>query len=223
MTNPWDKNQGYNGPPESYDAYQRFHAFIKLGPSRTVPELAKRLGVTRQALGQVARRYNWVERAKAWDLEHPSLEGEPDPKIKEESLAAFPPPPPPPPIPKQIVVSPEIVDDPVITGSDGNASSEVVEYRNTFKEIGKEMLSDANSMRQLARIAHTDLQILWKKRIDALQAKDYVLAALLCDQIKDITPCYWKLRESVRSYRQDASTHWGNATGISELLKRVYG
>jgi hypothetical protein len=224
MTNPWDKNQGYEGFPESNDAYERFRAYLKLGSRRTIPELAKRLGITRQALGQVSRRYNWVERAAAYDQRYPPIiEGEPKPKIKEEDYSALPPPPPPPSSLPKLVIDTEIVLKPEAAEADKDKVNEVIQYRDSFRVIGKEMLDDANHMRQLAKIAHVDLTILWKRRIEALQNNEYALATLLCAQIRDITPNYWRLRESVRTYRQDASTHWGNATGISELLKKVYG
>jgi hypothetical protein len=245
MTNLWDKNQGFEGPPESHEAHERFRVFLKLGSRRTVAELARRIGVTKQAIGQVARRYNWKERAEAWDayqalttkpeeIEDIDLDAlkksDPNPslKAKKEDYTALPPPPFPPafaPLEKENkpVLRAEIVEELSKTDDGIDQLNESIEYRAEFRAIGKEMLSDAIDIRQMAKVAHIDLSIIWREHVGAIQQKDFKKAAFYAAQIKDLTPQYWRLRELVRGYRQDASVHWGNSAALHELIQKAYG
>lgn len=59
---PWDRLES-----ESVKLFEQFQQFLALGPTRTVSELSRRLGVTSQGVGRNAARYRWKERAEAWD------------------------------------------------------------------------------------------------------------------------------------------------------------
>lgn len=73
----WDQNQGFkSGKYESNTAYKRFREFLELGPSRSVTAMAAAHDVTVQAMYQTSSKYNWKERAIAWDKEQKRLERE---------------------------------------------------------------------------------------------------------------------------------------------------
>lgn len=63
----WERGQGHDGPPERARAYARFRAWLELGHERNLASFAAAQGISRQALYETARRYNWRERALAWD------------------------------------------------------------------------------------------------------------------------------------------------------------
>ena len=236
MTNPWDKNQGYNGPPESYESYERFKSFLRLGPQRSIPELANRIGISRQAMGKTARKYNWMKRAEAWDAKNNTEDNESEEEKIRQSTTALPPPPEPPLKTSQELIpeKPEIVNEIVSTiqtevVSDVLQTQEAMtqfnkwnEYQERFCILGREMLDDADQIRGLALLCHADLKFLWQTRLKALKDGNLGEAALMCTQIKDLTPQYWKLRELVRGHRQDARLHWGDAIGVKAILEAAY-
>lgn len=220
MTKPWEQNQGYEGSPETPNAYEQFLAFLELGPNRTASELAARLGITRQATAQTAKRYNWRERARAYDLWR---------KVNDHFYDNDRPPPPPPeaepfdPGPEPEPIEPEVIELKITQKDKRDQINEMIEYRDAFRLRGKQMLEDADSMRQLAKVAHADLSFLWAKRMQALKVEDMNTALLLCAQIKEIVPCYWRLREGVRGYTTDARTHWGDSAALHELIREAFG
>lgn len=220
MTKPWEKNQGYEGTPETSKAYDQFLAFLELGPNRTASELATRLGITRQATAQTAKKYNWRERARAYDLWR---------KVNDHFYDNDSPPPPPPeaepfdPGPEPEPIEPEVIELRITQKDKRDQINEMIEYRDAFRARGKQMLEDADSMRQLAKVAHADLSFLWGKRMQALQREDWATAILFCGQIKEIVPCYSRLREEVRCYVKDARVHWGDSAALHELISEAFG
>ncbi len=47
--------------------HARFRAWLELGPSRNLATYAAVLGVSKQSLSETAARFNWRQRAAAWD------------------------------------------------------------------------------------------------------------------------------------------------------------
>lgn len=226
MAKIWELNQGHSDPKEGKKNYARFKAYLKLGPSRSFPELAKRIGVTRQAIGVMARKYNWNARAAAWDGE----------QIKEElsedeydlRLKVLPPPP-------KIRAEKEKVIEEIVEAIEVEVLEDVLEteharrqldnwedYQKAHIVLGKEMLSDADNDRKLSLKIHKDLNNLWDERLRAIEEKDYTRAMLMCAQIKEIMPQYWKLGEKIINYRQHGSRYWGDAIGVRTILEAAY-
>lgn len=217
MAKIWEQNQGHSARRENKKNYERFKAFLKLGSERDFPKLAQQLGLTRQAVGYIARTYNWAERAAAWDLE----------KNKNKPVVSELPSKPPSEVPQIIeniteAIETEVMADILQTNQAKLQYNRWIEYQEKFCAVGKEMLDDADEIRKLALLCHSDLEILWNTRLTALKAKDFATAAVLCMQIKDLTPQYWKLRELVRGHRQDARLHWGDAIGVKSILDLAY-
>lgn len=70
----WERDQGIEkGKRERDKVYERFLAYLDLGEQRSIPQIARILGLTPQAMGYVARTYNWHQRAAAWDKEQRRL------------------------------------------------------------------------------------------------------------------------------------------------------
>jgi hypothetical protein len=230
VTKNWDQLPGERKIP-----YKKFLAFVDLGPSRSIPELARRLSVTPDGLYYLLKKYDWLARAEAWDVSGgipgsiaesddapQAMPSPPPPPPKPRRTRTPKPPPPPEPIDLNKAVEPEIVDT-IKTAVPQEYADEMSVYRDSFKAKGLSMLSMSDKAQELAEIAHADLQKSWELRKKALEVGDIAAANLYCRSILDMTPCFWRYCEAVRGLANDASTHWGNATGISELLKRVYG
>ena len=64
---PWERGEGHDGRPERPETYARFRAWLELGPSRNLATYAAVLGVSKQSLSETAARFNWRQRAAAWD------------------------------------------------------------------------------------------------------------------------------------------------------------
>lgn len=60
---------GYTAAPrhETWQAYERFCFFLALGKTRTFTEVARHYQVALPTVSTVAKRFNWTDRAKAWD------------------------------------------------------------------------------------------------------------------------------------------------------------
>jgi hypothetical protein len=245
MPEIWEEGEGHDHPVEDHENYERFRIFLEIGPSRTASEAARRIGISKKHAAHLAKRYCWYHRAESfdqWQWERlPEDQRHATPfqrkgrrplitKAGTKTVASVPPslpPPPPPPVDSlsdpDRTIEPEVVRDVVEKNQDNEWMPELQEYRNTFRAKGKEFLADAESIRQLAKVAHVDLSILWRRRIEALNSNDLRTASRCASEIKDITPAYWKLRDQVRLYIGEARTHWGDAAGINQLLQEAYG
>lgn len=56
-------------PEESAKAYEAFCAYRDLGPSRSIPKAGEIVGKGKGTLEPWSSKYNWPERAAAWDAE----------------------------------------------------------------------------------------------------------------------------------------------------------
>lgn len=71
----WDRGQGYprderGMPKEGKTAHAKFQQFLALGPKRTKAALQRLTGNAPSSIHQLATKYCWDERAKAWDERH---------------------------------------------------------------------------------------------------------------------------------------------------------
>ncbi|MEW6572879.1 MAG: hypothetical protein AB1374_04530 [Bacillota bacterium] len=56
-------------PGESAQAFQAFALYRDMGPARSIREVARRLGKSKTQIDRWSVRWDWVERAAAWDEE----------------------------------------------------------------------------------------------------------------------------------------------------------
>ena len=99
---PWERGQGHYGRPERPVTYARFRSWLELGPSRNLASYAAALGVSKQSLSETAARFNWRQRAAAWDAAEAAAgrcPPPPPPRTKEARRPTTPPQPAPPPPP----------------------------------------------------------------------------------------------------------------------------
>jgi hypothetical protein len=62
---PWEKLSA-----ETDLWYERFHIYLLLGPSRSMPQLVKNIGASPNSVASyysMAKQFQWKERAQAWD------------------------------------------------------------------------------------------------------------------------------------------------------------
>jgi hypothetical protein len=56
-------------PHESFKAYEAFHIYIKLRAERTAAEVARQLSKSSALIRRWHQKYNWDDRARAWDAQ----------------------------------------------------------------------------------------------------------------------------------------------------------
>lgn len=61
--------EGKSGKQESPEAFSAFTTYLELGRGRTNQKVAEILGISRSAVSQFAKKYNWRERASAYDAD----------------------------------------------------------------------------------------------------------------------------------------------------------
>ncbi len=64
-----DRKLWHRLPGETSKQYQRFTAFLAMGPGRTYVAVQKSMNVGRVAIETVASQHSWLERAAAYDQE----------------------------------------------------------------------------------------------------------------------------------------------------------
>lgn len=66
--NPWERMPG-----ESSKAYEAFSVYRDMGPRRSQLKVAKELTKSRPYIGELSSKFDWVNRASAWDAENERL------------------------------------------------------------------------------------------------------------------------------------------------------
>ena len=61
---PWERQKG-----ESAQAFEAFSIYRDLGSERSQQAVAKQLGKSRQLLARWSAQWEWVERARAYDID----------------------------------------------------------------------------------------------------------------------------------------------------------
>lgn len=229
MLQPWEKQ-----PDEPQKAFEKFQAFLELGPLRNNADLARQLGVTSQGLNKLARQYDWRARAKAHDIAHGLVDETKSPPPPPPPRPPSKPPPPPPPIDPNQPIEPEVVGAVLASENAEEQLSAVEEYRSAFEPVGRRMrlqALDAADGVDVTRGIIMAMLPLWLKALERTGSDnpDERAAAMgSCDfyskQSTAATNLYWKFAESeVKLAGGDARTLWGDCAGILGLLQEVYG
>lgn len=229
LKNAWDQNHGYkSGSYERDSAYKRFREFLELGPGRKVGAIAAAHGVTVQAMHQIAARYNWKERAIAWDKEQKRLEREGKRMAKQKPPPAPISPPAPPPNPDG-GVSGSAVEVEVVSGgiqpaedSDGYAKG-LDEFRKVYGRLGYKMALESYELFPTVKQLREDIDRMMKLRMESTRQNDTATAMALSDIINKQIPQYARLCDSMASMADAGRKHWGDTLGINQILEEAYG
>jgi hypothetical protein len=224
----WDQGQGCRGLEEPAEAYDRFMQFLELGPDRTLTTLAKILGISHQAIGKVAARFNWRKRAEAYDRSKGR-------KGKPKRTAPPSPPPPRPPQPPKAPQSPSPastakVINPEVLGQQQEGTTALAEshlqvlsrYRKAYDAIGSGMAEEAQALFPLVRAFRGDLELarqLWR---DLLEQQEIERANVMARMLWDLIPAYYRLCETMHGLANGGRTHWGDSAGVHKLLEEAF-
>jgi hypothetical protein len=218
----WDQGEGFKGPTESPEAYDRFVQFLELGPERTLAALAKVLGVTPQNLGQMAKRFNWRKRAEAYDR----AKGRKAPPRRQAPVT-----PPTPRAPQSIPpASTAKVVNPEVLGQRQEATAALAEshlqvlsrYRQAYDAIGSGMAEEAQALFPLVRAFRGDLELarqLWR---DLLEQQEIERANVMARMLWDLIPAYYRLCEAMHGLANGGRVHWGDSAGVHKLLEEAF-
>ncbi|MEB3361372.1 MAG: hypothetical protein VKI42_04510 [Synechococcaceae cyanobacterium] len=228
MASIWEQGQGSKDAKESAQAYFRFVQYLHLGSQRSVSAVAKLLGVTPQAIWQIAKRFNWEKRALAFDKARRKGKAE---------LPAFEPPSAPDPEPPRLgglpgagaskrhrVVVPEVLPqhDPEAVSLTGDHLAVLRRYQALYEELGRLMAEEARDCFPLVRAFRQDIDAArnaWRQLIDQNEVQ---LSQVLCLQLQQLIPLYCRLSEAMHGHANGGRQHWGDAIGVHGILQEAY-
>lgn len=216
----WDQGQGSKGANEGLEAYDRFMQYLELGPDRTLTALARILGVSHQAIGQVAARYNWKRRAEAYDRSM-GKKGKP-----MRTAPDIPPPPRTPQSPSPAntakAVTPEVLGVQSTTALADSHLQVLSRYRKAYEALGSGMAEEAQALFPLVHAFRDDLKLarqIWRQ---LLEQQEIERANLMAKMLWDLIPAYYRLCEAMHGLANGGRTHWGDAIGVHRILEEAF-
>ena len=220
---PWERGQGHDGRPERPDTYARFRAWLELGPSRNLATYAAVLGVSKQSLHETASRFNWRQRAAAWDAAEAAAgrcPPPPPPRPKEASRPSKPPKPPSAPSPDPAAMGA------AATGA-GSSSSDahlqaLSHYRLVMEQLGRGMAQEADAALKLVALLREDLAEEIERRRRVAITGDHAAAAEVSHGAAQIVVMISRLVAVVASLAAAGRQHWGDAIGVHKLLEEAF-
>jgi len=220
---PWERGQGHDGRPERPETYARFRAWLELGPSRHLATYAAVLGVSKQSLHETARRFNWRQRAAAWDSAEAAAgrcPPPPPPRPKEASRPSTPPKPPSTPSPDPATMGA------AATGAGSSASDAhllaLSEYRRVMEQLGRGMAEEAEGALSLVILLRDDLAVEIERRRRFAITGDHAAAAEVSHGAAQIVVMISRLVAVVGSLAAAGRQHWGDAIGVHKLLEEAF-
>jgi len=224
----WDQGQGCGGAEEPQEAYDRFLQFLELGPDRTHTALGKVLGISSQAIGRIASRFNWKKRAEAYDRSK-GRKGKPKRTAPPTPQAPKPPAPPrapqsPSPASTAKVINPEVLgQQQESTAALAESHLQVLSrYRKAYDAIGSGMAAEAQALFPLVQAFRGDLELarqLWR---DLLEQREIERANVMARMLWDLIPAYYRLCETMHGLANGGRTHWGDSAGVHKLLEEAF-
>ena len=219
---PWERGEGHDGRPERPETYARFRAWLELGPSRNLATYAAVLGVSKQSLSETAARFNWRQRAAAWDSAEAAAgrcPPPPPPRPKEARRPSTPPKPAPPPSPGPTSMG-------AAAAAAGSSASEVhllalSEYRTVMEALGRGMAEEAEGALGLVSLLREDLAVEIERRRRLATTGDHAAAAEASQGAAQIVGMVARLVAVVTSLAAAGRQHWGDAVGLEVALAEV--
>jgi len=219
---PWERGQGHDGRPERPATYARFRAWLELGPNRNLATYAAVLGVSKQSLHETAARFNWRQRAAAWDAAEAAAgrcRPPPPPRPKEARRPSSPPKPAPPPSPDPAAMG-------AAAAAAGSSASDahllaLSEYRRVMEQLGRGMAEEAEGALGLVTLLREDLAVEIERRRRLATTGDHAAAAEASQGAAQIVMMVARLVAVVTSLAAAGRQHWGDAVGLEVALAEV--
>jgi len=219
---PWERGQGHDGRPERTATYARFRAWLELGPSRSLATYAAVLGVSKQSLHETAARFNWRQRAAAWDAAEAAAgrcppPPPPRPKVRRPSTPPKPAPPP----------SPDPTTMGAAASAPGSCTSDahlvaLTEYRRVMERLGRGMAEEADGALRLVALLREDLALEIERRRRLATSDDHAAAAEASQSAAQIVVMVARLVAVVSSLAAAGRQHWGDAIGVHRILEEAF-
>lgn len=222
---PWERGQGHDGRPERPETYARFRAWLELGPSRNLAAYAAFLGVSKQALSETAARFNWRQRAAAWDAAEAAAGRcplPPPPRPKEARRPSTPPQPAPPPPP-----SPDPTAMGAAAAAAGSSPSDahlqaLSQYRLVMEQLGRGMAEEAEGALGLVMLLRVDLAVEIERRRRLATSGDHAAAAEASQGAAQIVVMIARLVAVVTTMGAAGRLMWGDAIGVHRILEEAF-
>ncbi len=218
---PWERGQGHDGRPERPETHARFRAWLELGPSRNLAAFAAALGVTKQSLSETAARFNWRQRAAAWDAAEAAAgrcPPPPPPRPKEARRPSTPPKPAPPPSPEPATFGAAAAGS---SASDAHLLA-LSEYRRVMEQLGRGMAAEAEGALGLVMLLREDLAVEIERRRRLATTGDHAAAAEATQSAAQIVVMVARLVAVVSSLAAAGRQHWGDAIGVHRILEEAF-
>jgi hypothetical protein len=237
----WKQNKGHSGR-ESIAAYGLFVAYLELGIARSQNSMAARFGCSKQNISDKARRYNWQERAEAYDkwlaAGQPPDTSPPDEPQVEKKTRPEPKPKPPqgirrprsarqsPLIPPRKVYYDEASLEPEVVGSAmasaDRQTGQLVEYRQVMHSVGRSMGLRAVAIDGMVGTMQGNIERSMQSHKEAMAAKDWAMANAQMQTVTTMVASFTKLCDAMRTQAEAARACWGDALGVNQMLKQMY-
>ena len=220
---PWEQGQGHDGRPERPDTYARFRAWLELGPSRNLASYAAVVGVSKQSLHETASRFNWRQRAAAWDASEAAAgrcPPPPPPRPKEARRPSTPPKPAPPPSPDPAAMGAAAAG----AGSSGFDPHllALTEYRRVMEALGRGMAAEAEGALGLVMVLREDLAVEIERRRRFATNGEHAAAAEASQGAAQIVVMISRLVAVVMSMSAAGRQLWGDAIGVHKILEEAF-
>jgi len=222
----WDQGQGCRGLEEPAEAYDRFTQFLELGPDRTLTTLAKILGISHQAIGKVAARFNWKKRAQAYDRSK-GRKGKPKRTAPPTPPSPRPPQPPkapqsPSPASTVKVITPEVLGAEITEDAAERHLAVLKRYHGAYSALGAGMAEEAQALLPLVQAFRTDLELARQIWRELLEQQEIERANVMARTLWDLIPAYYRICEAMHGLANGGRTHWGDAIGVHRILEEAF-
>ena len=236
----WKQNSGHTGR-ESSVAYDLFVKFLEMGPERGVNPFALQQKIAAAAVYDRARRFNWIERANAYD-EWLAAGRPPEvlPQGQEKKPKSRPTPTaeqairqaqtrkatvttaPPEIYQQDSALEPEVIGAAMEKAGSDRLTGELLEYRQVMHVVGKAMGLRAVAIDGIVGIMQGNIERTLKGHERAMQAQDYVAASAQMQSVNAMVLSFTKLCDTMSKQAEAARACWGDALGVNQMLKQMY-
>jgi hypothetical protein len=213
--NFWDRNCGIAfGRNESAIQYDRFQAYLNLPHPRRLTTLAARLGISEPVMSVTARKYNWKQRAQAYDQRSEDYVGPPN---RHNPL---------------VVERPKVLDaEPYVKPPRGSSLRQQEKYRDAMLSLGRQQLEaclhltegfkrlSVYTVRLVDRVVAFGDQDLTQLPLGEM-AQYAKTDAILSNQLTVAAQTLQRLSAAATQMGTLGRENWGQAVGVAAMLER---